>query len=73
MRMTTHEAFVMLLQGHGFAGAAAFGISMSEMSSIDRDERPRDTMVIFGRPRRALSGHARLKGRARPDCDNRSR
>ena len=31
----------------GFAGDGAFGISMSEMSSIGRDEWPAITMVIF--------------------------
>ncbi|MCP5081041.1 MAG: sulfoacetaldehyde acetyltransferase [Alphaproteobacteria bacterium] len=31
----------------GFAGDGAFGISMSEMSSIGRDEWPSITMVIF--------------------------
>ena len=31
----------------GFAGDGAFGISMSEMSSIGRDDWPAITMVIF--------------------------
>src|SRR6185295_14635132 len=33
--------------GDGFAGDGAFGISMSEMSSIGRQEYPGITMVIF--------------------------